>query len=237
MRTVKFFAMICLIGLMAGCGGSDGDTPRKTVNLESDMARSSYAVGYNFGTNIRRIAGELELDAMIAGARDAYMQQDPSLKPEEIQTLLQEFQKNVYQLDQARRQESSMKNIAEGDAYRKENAKKPGVTVTKSGLQYNVIKAGNGATPRPSDKVRVHYHGMLIDGTVFDSSVDRGEPIAFRLDGLIPGWIEGLQLMKTGAKYRFVIPPELAYGKRGSGPKIGPDATLVFEVELLAIEK
>jgi len=237
MQVAKMASVLLMVLLLLGCGGGADDTEKAPVSLEGEVARSSYAVGYNYGNNIRRIAGEMDIDALLAGVRDAYEKGEARMKPEELQQRLQQFQKDVMQRDQAQRQEESSRNIAEGDAFRQANAKKPGVKVTPSGLQYEVIKPGNGPVPKPSDRVRVHYHGTLVDGTVFDSSVQRGEPITFRLDRLIPGWVEGIQLMKVGAKYRFVIPPELAYGQRGSPPKIGADATLVFEVELLGIEK
>jgi FKBP-type peptidyl-prolyl cis-trans isomerase len=119
---------------------------------------------------------------------------------------------------------------------KQKNGKREGVKTTASGLQYEVLKPGTGAKPAATDTVKVHYHGTLIDGAVFDSSVDRGEPISFPLNGVIKGWTEGVQLMPVGSKYKFVIPSELAYGERGAGGKIGPNATLIFEVELLAIE-
>ena len=128
------------------------------------------------------------------------------------------------------------KNKAAGKAFAETNAKKEGVKTTASGIQYEVLKAAEGAKPTATSKVKVHYHGTLIDGTVFDSSVDRGEPISFGLNQVIPGWTEGVQLMSVGSKYRFVIPSDLAYGDGGSPPKIGPGATLIFEVELLGIE-
>jgi len=133
--------------------------------------------------------------------------------------------------------ESAGKNKEEGAAFLKANVKKPGVKTTPSGLQYKVITLGKGKKPKATDKVKVHYKGTLIDGKVFDSSYDRGEPISFGLDGVIKGWTEGLQLMPTGSKFEFVIPSELAYGEspRPGGP-IGPNAVLVFEVELLGIE-
>ena len=132
--------------------------------------------------------------------------------------------------------EQSAKNRAEGEAYLAENAKKEGVITTNSGLQYKSLVAGSGAKPSTSDKVKVHYRGTLIDGTVFDSSYDRGEPIVFPVTGVIAGWVEGLQLMNVGSKFELAIPSQLAYGANGSGGSIGPDATLIFEVELLGIE-
>ena len=123
----------------------------------------------------------------------------------------------------------------EGSSFLIENAKKEGVITTSSGLQYEIISNGTGATPSESDKVTVHYHGTLLDGTVFDSSVDRGQPATFPVNGVIPGWVEALQLMNVGSKYKLYIPSDLAYGERGAGGAIGPNATLIFEVELLSI--
>ena len=130
----------------------------------------------------------------------------------------------------------AQENLEAGNAFLEKNKSREGVTTTASGLQYEVITEGTGPKPTAEDMVKVHYHGTLIDGSVFDSSVDRGEPAVFQLDQVIPGWTEGLQLMNTGAKYRFTVPPELAYGEQGAGP-IGANAVLVFEVELLGIEK
>lgn len=124
-----------------------------------------------------------------------------------------------------------------GEIFLAENAKKEGVKMTASGLQYKVIKSGTGESPKPTDTVKVHYHGTLIDGTVFDSSVQRGEPISFPVTGVIPGWVEALQLMKVGDKWQLFIPARLAYGEQSPSPKIGPNSTLIFEVELLGIEK
>ncbi len=128
------------------------------------------------------------------------------------------------------------KNLEEGREFLKTNKERKGVMVTESGLQYEILKEGDGPTPTAADKVRVHYHGTLIDGTVFDSSVERGEPITFPVTGVIKGWVEALQLMQVGAKWKLFIPSNLAYGERGAGAQIGPDAVLIFEVELLGIE-
>ena len=128
------------------------------------------------------------------------------------------------------------KNLKDGEAYLAANTKKEGVKATKSGLQYKVLKEGKGKTPKATDSVKVHYHGTLIDGSVFDSSVERGEPISFPVGGVIAGWTEALQLMKEGDKWQLVIPSKLAYGEQGPGGKIGPNSTLIFDVELLAVE-
>ncbi len=151
------------------------------------------------------------------------------------------YLQSAYQKAQSRKSmlpgKPAFENKKKGEEFLAENAKKDGVITTESGLQYEVIKEGKGDKPVPGDRVKVHYHGTLIDGTVFDSSVERGEPTTFGVTQVIKGWVEGLQLMTVGSKYKFYIPAELAYGMRGSGPKIGPMETLVFEVELLGIEK
>jgi FKBP-type peptidyl-prolyl cis-trans isomerase len=138
---------------------------------------------------------------------------------------------------QAKQQADAAVNQKAGDAFLAANAKKDGVKTTASGLQYKVLKAGTGQTPGPKDTVKVHYQGTLPDGSVFDSSIARGEPVTFQVDGVIPGWTEALQLMKVGDKYQLVIPPKLAYGATGAGDKIGPNQVLIFEVELIDIEK
>jgi len=133
--------------------------------------------------------------------------------------------------------EAAAQNKAAGAAFLAENAKKTGVTALPSGLQYEVMKAGTGAKPGPTDKVTTHYHGTLLDGTVFDSSVDRGQPASFPVNGVIKGWVEALQLMPVGSKWKLFIPSDLAYGDYGSPPKIQPGATLIFEVELISVDK
>ncbi len=213
------------------------------IDLESDAARVGYGIGINIGASIIRdgILDEIELDALVMGIQDA-VNQSPKLSQEELTAALQMFaeQQNAKAMAEAEAAAAAAEELAEaGKTYLAENATKAGVMTTESGLQYEVISKGaDSSAPRPtaSDEVNVHYHGMLIDGSVFDSSVDRGEPVSFRLNAVIPGWTEGLQLMQVGDKYRFVIPSELAYGPQGAGGVIGPNATLIFEVELLGIE-
>jgi FKBP-type peptidyl-prolyl cis-trans isomerase FklB len=154
----------------------------------------------------------------------------------EKRSTVEQVQKESQERQMAAHTEQSAKNQAAGAAYLDENAKKEGVITTDSGLQYKSLVAGNGAKPSKTDKVKVHYRGTLIDGTVFDSSYDRGEPITFPVTGVIAGWVEGLQLMNVGSKFELTIPSQLAYGANGSGGSIGPDQTLIFEVELLGIE-
>jgi FKBP-type peptidyl-prolyl cis-trans isomerase FklB len=158
------------------------------------------------------------------------------LSEEEMKEVMMGFQKEMMAKLQAKQASAGAENTAAGKTFREENAKKDGVKVLPSGLQYKVLKSGSGKTPTATDKVSTHYHGTLIDGTVFDSSVERGEPVSFPVDGVIPGWTEALLLMKEGDKWQLVVPPDLAYGERGAGGRIGPNSTLIFEVELLSVE-
>lgn len=199
--------------------------------LKSVTQQASYAIGMNFGHQVAE--AELDLDALVAGIRDAMTKAEPALTEDQIDTAMTEFSKQMQAKAIAKAKEASK----EGQAFLDANAKKPGVKVTKSGLQYKVIKQGDGATPKANSVVRVHYHGTLPNGKVFDSSVERKEPAEFPVNGVIAGWTEALQLMKVGDKVQLVIPPDLAYGDRGAGALIGPGQVLVFDVELLDIVK
>src|SRR5438874_7723429 len=145
------------------------------------------------------------------------------------------FQQEMMAKGETKNKADAEKNQKAGDAFLAENARKEGVKTTASGLQYKVLKSGSGASPKKTDSVKVHYHGTLIDGKVFDSSVQRGEPVTFQVGGVIPGWVEALQLMPVGSKWKLFIPSKLAYAERGAGRDIGPNSALIFEVELLSI--
>lgn len=202
----------------------------------NEDAKAAYSVGFLSGKSHSQHLDKLDVEAYVAGFRDAYARKEPKLSEDEMKATLEAF-RNRLQLEAAEKaNRAAADNKAKSAAYLAENGKKAGVTTTASGLQYEVLTQGNGPTPKASDMVKVHYHGTLTDGSVFDSSVQRGEPATFQLDQVIPGWTEGLQLMKTGSKFRLTLPPELAYGEQGVGP-IGANAVLVFEVELLGIEK
>ncbi|ADI28795.1 FKBP-type peptidyl-prolyl cis-trans isomerase [Methylotenera versatilis] len=206
------------------------------IELNTLTQRLSYIVGENMAFQLKNDGLELDAEAVALAVSDV-MENNPSrLSDAEKRSTVDQVQKESQEKQMAAQTEQSAKNQAEGAAYLAENAKKEGVITTDSGLQYKPLVAGNGEKPSKSDKVKVHYKGTLIDGTVFDSSYDRGEPIVFPVTGVIAGWVEGLQLMQVGSKFELVIPSQLAYGANGSGPTIGPDATLIFEVELLDIE-
>jgi len=203
------------------------------ANLKTDVDSMSYAIGVangsGFAEQLKTIpGGEVNKSALIAGFTQALYEKDTKMTPEEAQEFLQTYFQNVTIREAA-------ENKEEGEKFLEENGKRTGVVTTASGLQYEVITEGTGKKPTLSDKVSVHYHGTLIDGTVFDSSVDRGQPAEFGVTQVISGWTEGLQLMPVGSKYTLWIPAELAYGENGMGGAIKPNSTLVFEVELLSI--
>lgn len=193
------------------------------------MDKISYALGLGIGQQIKSMNIEnFSIEDFAKSISDVMEDKETAFTSREAQVMLQEF-------FQKKQKEEAEKFIAEGKAYLDENAKKEGVTVTKSGLQYEVLQEGTGKSPKSTDTVRCHYEGRLLDGTVFDSSYKRGEPADFGLNQVIPGWTEGVQLMKEGAKYRFTIPYLLAYGEQGAGASIPPFSTLVFDVELIKV--
>ncbi|MBQ4023099.1 MAG: FKBP-type peptidyl-prolyl cis-trans isomerase [Prevotella sp.] len=200
------------------------------------MDKLSYGLGLGIGQQLAQMNIEgLNIDDFAEAIRDVLAGAELKVGHREAQQIVQEyFQKQEKKLN-AEREEKGKKAKVEGEKFLAENAKKEGVKVTKSGLQYTVLREGTGRQPKATDSVRCHYEGFLIDGTVFDSSVQRGEPATFGLQQVIAGWTEGLQLMKEGAKYRFFIPYLLAYGPSGAGNSIPPYAALIFDVELLAV--
>ena len=206
------------------------------IELNTLTQRLSYIVGENMAHQLKNDGLTLDADAVAQAVIDVMADTPSRLTDAEKRSTVEQVQKESQEKQMAAQAELTAKNQAEGAAYLAENARKEGVITTDSGLQYKPLVAGDGEKPSKNNKVKVHYRGTLIDGTVFDSSYERGEPIVFPVTGVIAGWVEGLQLMQVGSKFELTIPSNLAYGASGSGAAIGPDATLIFEVELLAIE-
>lgn len=201
----------------------------------TEKEKMSYALGMNVIANISELPFPVDLYKMLAGISDRIYGKEPKIPIGEYHKQMEKFQEKVSSVGQEKLNKIAKANRKAGDEYLKANALKAGVVTTESGLQYRVITEGSGKRPEKKDRVRVHYTGKLIDGTVFDSSVQRGEPAEFGVTQVIRGWVEALQMMTTGSKYELTIPSDLAYGDRGAGSSIPPAATLIFEVELLEI--
>jgi len=204
--------------------------------LAGDKEKLSYSIGMDIGGNLKRQSIEVDPDLLAKGFKDRYGGGKTILTEEEARQAIMNFQKQQMAKQAESMKQQGEKNKAEGEKFLAGNAKKEGVKTLPSGLQYKVITPGTGKSPAASDTVTTNYKGMLIDGTEFDSSYKRGQPATFPVSGVIPGWTEALQLMKEGAKWQLFIPPDLAYGERGAGREIGPNATLVFEVELISVK-
>ena len=199
------------------------------INLKDDLAKFSYALGLSISANlIQSGVKTIHPDAFISALKDVFSGEHPQMAPEEANQIIESFVAGPQKGDSA-------KSLEEGLSFLAENKKKPGVIELPSGLQYEILKEGEGEIPGATDEVRCHYHGTLINGSVFDSSVQRGQPADFPVGGVIQGWVEALQLMPVGSKWKLYIPSDLAYGQRGAGGAIGPNTALIFEVELLEI--
>ncbi len=197
--------------------------------LNNEIDSVSYSLGVNIGENLKTQFPDINLKNFELAIKNVLdNQKEPKISGADAQKVIQ----NYFQKQQAKVSESV---IEEGKKFLTENSKKDGVVTLESGLQYEIIKSGEGAKPTINDQVTTHYHGTLLDGTVFDSSVERGQPATFPVSGVIKGWTEALQLMTVGSKWKLFVPYDLAYGERGAGPKIGPYTTLIFEVELISI--
>lgn len=224
--SIAILGVAILSFTMMSCNKTCTEHYSGTPSTVSDSI--GYALGVSIGENLKKSGFEdINEQAMAAAIKDAYAG-TATMTAADAEMLINNY---MMKIAEAKSAEASQA----GQAFLTENAGKPGVVTTASGLQYQVIQEGSGASPSATDMVTVHYHGTLTDGTVFDSSVDRGEPTSFPLNGVIAGWTEGLQLMKEGGKTRFFIPANLAYGDRGAGQMIGPGATLIFDVELIKV--
>ncbi|MBP2668716.1 MAG: FKBP-type peptidyl-prolyl cis-trans isomerase [Deltaproteobacteria bacterium] len=224
-------AAVCAALAMSGIALA-ADAPE----LKSEREKLSYSVGMDIGANLKRQSIDVDAELLTKGFRDSYTGAKTLLTEEESRQAIQNFQKQMMAKQAEAAKQMAEKNKAEGEKFLAENGKKDGVKTTASGLQYKVIREGAGKSPTADNTVEVHYKGTLIDGKEFDSSYTRNQTATFPVSGVIPGWTEGLQLMKEGGKYMLFVPSNLAYGERGAGRDIGPNATLVFEVELISVQ-
>ena len=226
-----FPAVIGCLGLIASFSSM------AETKLESQKDKASYTIGIQMGMQLSQQKDEIDMNSVIQGFTDAFSGKQPQLSMEQMQQAMAEFQQSIQAKQMARMKEIGDKNAKEGAAFLAENKNKPGVKTLPSGLQYKVITEGKGEIPKATDTVVTHYRGNLINGEVFDSSHKRGQPATFPVSGVIKGWTEALQKMKVGSKWQLFIPAELAYGEHGAGQMIGPNAVLIFEIELLEIKK
>ena len=236
-HTPRILAAALVALLAAACAPKDGASG--TSSLSTEQEKFGYAIGVDIGKSLSQaqVKDDLDVVALVDGIEEALAGKEPRLDDETREKVKMEMSRRVQERQQAERTAKAAAAKEAGEKFLAENGKRDGVKTTASGLQYEIVTEGAGATPTAADKVTVHYKGTLIDGTEFDSSYSRGQPVTFPLANVIPGWTEGLQLVKAGGKAKLYIPSTLAYGERGAGPKIGPNETLVFEVELLGVEK
>ncbi len=227
----RIFAVIFSIFLSSSICQAAGQ-----LELNNPTEKNSYSLGYTFGRNMKSNEVQLNVDTLLQGVRDGLEAKVPVLGQDEIRETLTRLEEQMRIAQQKRKKESVSKSLEEGKAFLEKNKEKQGVKTLPDGLQYKVLVEGNGPSPKSTDTVTVNYRGSLIDGTLFDSSYTRGEPTTMRVSGVIPGWAEALQNMKTGAKWEVYIPPELGYGARPHN-QIPPNSTLIFEIELLSIAK
>jgi FKBP-type peptidyl-prolyl cis-trans isomerase FklB len=227
-------ALLCVIAVLAA-GSARAASPAK-LDLTDPKQRLSYALGTGIGNSIKAQGVEIDPNVVAVGIADAIAGK-LALTDAEIRATMDEVRDGLIAKQQAKQEADAKANTKAGSDYLAANAKRAGVKTTASGLQYKVVKSGTGKTPGPTDTVKVHYRGTLISGAVFDSSIDRGEPVSFQVNGVIAGWTEVLQLMKEGDEWEVYIPSDLAYGASGAGDKIQPNSVLVFDIRLLTVGK
>lgn len=234
----KFFAILIAFGLVGSFNyvQSQDKNTQTGVILKTGTDTVSYALGTQFGQDLKTNEVDIDINSFTQGIKDALFGGKSLLTDEEIQIAIQNLNMELQQKAQARQAEMGKANQDEGDKFLAENAKREGVKTTPSGLQYKIIEQGTGISPKENDTVVVHYKGTFLNGKVFDSSMDRGEPVEFPLNQVIKGWTEGLQLLKEGGKATLFIPSNLAYGTQGAGGVIGPNQTLIFEVNLIKVK-
>lgn len=234
MKKLKVYALTSLLFLPSlGLAADAAPAPE----LKTFQDKLSYSMGLDVGTYFKGMKDDIDYDRLILGITDAYKGNKQLLTPEEVAGIQKEFAAKMQEKQAAQIKEMQEKNKKAGDEYLAKNKEKKGVVVTKSGLQYEVVKKGNGTKVKAGDQVKVHYTGTFVDGTVFDDSRKRNEPAVFGVDQVIPGWGEALKLMDVGSQYKLAIPSNLAYGEQGAPPVIEPNSVLLFDVELIGIEK
>lgn len=217
--------------------GFTADKPKAAVELKTFQDKLSYSMGLDVGTYFKEMKEDIEYDRLILGITDGFKGNKQLLTRDEVAQVQKEFAAKMQAKQAAQIKEMQEKNKKAGDEYLAKNKEKKGVVVTKSGLQYEVLKKGNGEMVKEGEQVKVHYTGTFVDGKVFDDSRKRGEPAVFGVDQVIPGWGEALKLMDVGSHFKLAIPSSLAYGEQGAPPVIEPNSVLLFDVELIAIEK
>jgi peptidylprolyl isomerase/FKBP-type peptidyl-prolyl cis-trans isomerase FklB len=223
--------------LMFPAVGFTADKAKPATELTSFQDKLSYSMGLDVGTYFKGMKDDINYDRLILGITDSFKGNKQLLTPEEVASVQKEFAAKMQEKQAAQLKEMQEKNKKSGDEYLAKNKEKKGVEVTKSGLQYEVVKKGNGEKVKDGDQVKVHYTGTFVDGKTFDDSRKRGEPAVFGVDQVIPGWSEALKLMDVGSQYKLAIPSSIAYGEQGAPPVIEPNSVLLFDVELIAIEK
>ncbi|MEI6534368.1 MAG: FKBP-type peptidyl-prolyl cis-trans isomerase [Verrucomicrobiaceae bacterium] len=234
--TLAFAAIASAQETKPNVNAATATKPAAPIDPAALKDKVSYFYGADVARSFRDNGVDISMDSFLQGLKDTVEKKPSKYTPEELDAAMNQFAQTMVAKQQKDMAEAGLKNGAEGEKFLADNAKRDGVTTTASGLQYEIIRKGDGAKPAASDTVTVHYHGTLVNGKVFDSSVDRKEPATFPVGGVIPGWVEALQLMPLGSKWKLFIPSKLAYGDRGAGPEIGPGSALIFEVELLKIE-
>jgi FKBP-type peptidyl-prolyl cis-trans isomerase FklB len=228
---LQWIVVLGILVLASQVGG------KENLVLKSQKDKISYVIGMDMGSNFKKQSIDIDPDILVRGIKDGLSGGKSLLTEQEVLEITTAFQKEMMAKQEELNKKLGEKNKKEGEVFLAENKKKEGVKTLPSGLQYKVIKAGTGKKPKLTDTVTTNYRGTLIDGTEFDSSYRRGQPASFPVNGVIPGWTEALQLMEEGAKWQLFVPPNLGYGDRGAGRQIGPNATLIFEVELISIQQ
>lgn len=234
MNKVKIAVLCFLASAFSACGQKNSNNQTITTSVDS----VSYGIGVSIGENLKKDGlTDVNVDLMARGIAESLKGEKTALTMEQIQSCIGAYMAEKQKVKDAENKVKAEANLEKGKKFLEENGKRKGVVTLPSGLQYEIIKEGTGPKPKAEDMVTTHYHGTLIDGKVFDSSVERGQPAQFGVNQVIPGWTEALQLMPVGSKWKLYIPANLAYGEHGAGGAIGPNETLIFEVELLSIDK